>query len=65
MAPSRLGSLATHKALSFLEDSMGLNHAMTNKEARLHPIKSYRGLRSLTFDQHAYTDKEDYRYCAG
>ena len=50
-------------ALSFLslEDSMGLNHAMTNNEARPHLIKSYKDMRSPAFDQHVYTDKEDYR----
>ena len=50
-------------ALSFLslEDSMGLNHAMTNNEARPHLIESYRDMRSPAFDQHVYTDKEDYR----
>ena len=50
-------------ALSFLslEDSMGLNHAMTNNEARPHLIKAYKDMRSPAFDQHLYTDKEDYR----
>ena len=48
--------------LSFLslEDSMALNNAMTNKVARPHLIKSYKGMRSPAFDQHVYTDKEDF-----
>ena len=48
--------------LSFLslEDSMALNSAMTNKAARPHLIKSYKGMRSPAFDQHVYTDKEDF-----
>ncbi len=40
---------------------MGLNHAMTNTEARPHLIKAYKDMRSPAFDQHVYTDKEDYR----
>ena len=40
---------------------MGLNHAMTNNEARPHLIKSYKDMRSPAFDQHVYTDKEDSR----
>ena len=49
--------------LSFLslEESANLNNAMTNKEARPHLIKSYKGMRSPAFDQHVYTDKEDWR----
>ena len=48
--------------LSFLslEDIMALNNAMTNKVARPHLIKSYKGMRSPAFDQHVYTDKEDF-----
>ena len=48
--------------LSFLslEDSMALNNAMTNKVARPQLIKSYKGVRSPAFDQHVYTDKEDF-----
>ena len=50
-------------ALSFLsiEDSMSLNFAVTNRQARPHLIKSYRDMRSPAFDKHVYTDKEDYR----
>ena len=50
-------------ALSFLslEDSMGLNHAMTNNEVRPHLIEAYKDIRSPAFDEHVYTDKEDYR----
>ena len=39
---------------------MSLNNAMTNKVARPHMLKSYKGMRSPDFDQHAYTDKEDW-----
>ena len=34
---------------------------MTNTEARPHLIKAYKDMRSPAFDQHVYTDKEDYR----
>ena len=47
-------------ALSFLslEDSMGLNHAMTNNEVRPHLIEAYKDIRSPAFDEHVYTDKQ-------
>ena len=44
-----------------LEDSVSLNNAMTNCEARPHLLKAYKGMRSPAFDQHVYTDKEDCR----
>ena len=44
-----------------LEDSVSLNNAMTNCEARPHLLKAYKGMRSPAFDQHVYTDKEDFR----
>ena len=44
-----------------LEDSVSLNNAMTNCKARPHLLKAYKGMRSPAFDQHMYTDKEDYR----
>jgi hypothetical protein len=44
-----------------VEDSMSLNHAMTNHEARPHLTESYRGICSPAFDQLLYTDNEDYR----
>lgn len=49
--------------LSFLslEDSVGLNNAMTNEVDRPHLLKSYKGVHSPVFDQHAYADKEDWR----
>ena len=40
---------------------MSLNNAMTNKVARPHLLKSYKGMRSPAVDQHVYTDKEDWR----
>ena len=40
---------------------MSLNNAMTNCEARPHLLKAYKGMRSPAFDQHVYTDKEDFR----
>ena len=44
-----------------LEDSVSLNNAMTNCEARPHLLKAYKGIRSPAFDQHVYTGKEDFR----
>ena len=40
---------------------MGLNHAVTNKEARPHFIKSYKGMRIPAFDELLYTEKDDFR----
>ena len=50
-------------ALTYLstEDSMGLNYAMTNKEARPHFIESYKGMRIPAFDKLLYTEKDDFR----
>lgn len=50
-------------ALTYLstEDSMGLNYAMTNQEARPHFIKSYKGTRIPAFDKLLYTEKDDFR----
>ena len=50
-------------ALTYLsiEDSMGLNYAMTNQEARPHFIKSYKGMRIPAFDKLLYTEKDDFR----
>ena len=54
--------------LSFLslEDSMALNNAMTNKVARPHLIKSYKGMRSPAFDRHVSSQtRRTSRRCAG
>ena len=40
---------------------MSLNNAMTNRKARPHLLKAYKGMRSPAFDQHVYTDKEEFR----
>ena len=55
--PTRRGTLP----FLSVEDSMSLNHAVTNHEARPHLMESYRGMRSPAFDQLLYTDKGDYR----
>ena len=34
---------------------------MTNRQARPHPVKAYKGLVSAGFNEVVYTDKEDYR----
>ena len=40
---------------------MSLNYAMTNKEARPHFIKSYKGMRIPAFDELLYTEKDGFR----
>ena len=55
--PTRRGTLP----FLSVEDSMSLNHAVTDHEARPHLMESYRGMRSPAFDQLLYTDMGDYR----
>ena len=38
-----------------------LDSAMTNRQARPHLVKAYKGLVSAGFNEVVYTDKEDYR----
>ena len=38
-----------------------MERALTNKEARPHLVKSYKGLVSPAFNQHVYTSEEDFR----
>ena len=42
-------------------DSLNLDSAMTNRQARPHLVKAYKGLVSAGFNEVVYTDKEDYR----
>ena len=38
-----------------------MERALTNKEARPHLVKSYEGLVSPAFNQHVYTNEDDFR----
>ena len=43
------------------QESLRLDSALTNREARPHLVKSYKGMVSPGFNEYLYTDKEDYR----
>ena len=43
------------------QESLRLDSALTNSEARPHLVKSYKGMVSPGFNEYLYTDKEDYR----
>ena len=54
---TRKGSLPYLSA----RETLSLDSAITNHEARPHLVKAYKDLVSPGFNQHVYTDKEDYR----
>ena len=48
-----------------LREAAFLERALTNNEARPHLVKSCEGLVSPSFNQHVYTNEDEFRLCAG